>query len=511
MTQVHSVIHLIHSMTAVEKKAFSSHARFDNRCPNYLTLYTIIARNGTISDAELKEAFLKACPGASLETSAKYLFYRMLDTIQALRKTQDSFFSLFDTIMKARILFEMSLFDECFDLLREVMEQARKNENYYALLLASRLELEYLLAVNFPGMSEKSLLQKQFQLTEALKFLRRINEQSSLYEILKYRVLYKGHTRSQQQKNELNDLVFSELSLVASQNMENFEINKLHQLFQSVYLISVGDYKSAQHSFYELNTLFESNRHLWSDPPIYYLNMLEGVLESLRSIHDYEGMGYFLDQLKKIESSSTDFRINLVSITFQYELFPLLDTGDFVACRTLIDQYKFKLYEKSGNLNRVRQAELYLYTSIVYLGSGEYHKALKALNQIYLRIKNITFLPLHRTIRLINLVILYHLDETELIKNEIRSLKRDMSSNDKGYRIERFLFGFLNKHQSHLTAGRPREWEKVGIAIDDIRQDPFEQQILRIFDFTAWIESQYRLIPLSDVLKQKTAKSSARP
>jgi hypothetical protein len=68
------------------------------------------------------------------------------------------------------------------------------------LLLASRLELEYLLAVNFPGMSEKSLLQKQFQLTEALKFLRRINEQSSLYEILKYRVLYKGHTRSQQQK-----------------------------------------------------------------------------------------------------------------------------------------------------------------------------------------------------------------------------------------------------------------------------------------------------------------------
>jgi hypothetical protein len=113
-------------MSAVEKKAFSSHARFDNRCPNYLTLYTIIARNGTISDAELKEAFLKACPGASLETSAKYLFYRLLTLSRPYGRLRIVFSACSTRLMKARILFEMSLFDECFDLLHEVMEQARE-------------------------------------------------------------------------------------------------------------------------------------------------------------------------------------------------------------------------------------------------------------------------------------------------------------------------------------------------------------------------------------------------
>jgi hypothetical protein len=37
-----------------------------------------------------------------------------------------------------------------------------------------------------------------------------------------------------------------------------------------------------------------------------------------------------------------------------------------------------------------------------------------------------------------------------------------------------------------------------------IRQDVFEQQVLRIFDFTVWIESRIRRIPLDEVMKEKT-------
>jgi hypothetical protein len=35
---------------------------------------------------------------------------------------------------------------------------------------------------------------------------------------------------------------------------------------------------------------------------------------------------------------------------------------------------------------------------------------------------------------------------------------------------------------------------------NEIRKDVFEMQILRIFDFTAWVESMIRKIPLSEVL-----------
>ncbi|MEI7499670.1 MAG: hypothetical protein WCK84_04395 [Bacteroidota bacterium] len=503
MTRVQSLVLLVNSMTLSEKKAFrikSCRARTE---PNYIVLYDAIEKNGSLTIAALRKKFLNHRPGASFETSAGYLFELLLHSMLGLRLEQDSFYGLFNKISEARILYEKSLFNECFELLNEVMAQAEKYENYYALLLASRLELEYLLSLNFPNLSEKALLKKQFKLNEYLKYLRKINEQSSLFEILKHRVVYKGHPRSPKQKNELNDLVFSELSLVASQNLENFEIRKLHQLFQSNYLINVGDYKSALHSYYELNTLFEANKHLWSTPPVYYLNMIEGVLESLRGIRNYQGMSYFIDQLNKIKSTSVDFRINLTCLTFQYELFPFLDTGDFYRCLELMKHYKISLYDKFSSLDRVRQTELCLYTSLVYLGISEFHKAHKFLNQIFISVKNFSFLPIYRTVRLVNLIILYSLGDFDLIKYEIRSMKRDLSGTDKGYKIERFLFRFLSKSPPAIIPNRKKHWDKIRVAYDEMHNDVFEQQILRIFDFTAWLESQIRKIPLSEILKNK--------
>ncbi len=504
MTQIQSLVLLVNSMTLAEKRTFRVQSCQTKNKPNYIVLYDIIEKDSTLPSDELRIRFLGELPGASFETSAKYLFELILHTMLELRQEQDSFYDLFNKILKARILYEKSLFGECFDLLNNVMLQAEKYENYYAMLLASRMELEYLLALGFPNLSEKELLQKQFKLNESLKYIRKINEQSSLFEILKHRIVYKGYPRSQQQKNELNDLVFSELSMIASQNLENFEIRKLHQLFQSNYLISVGDYNSALRSYYELNTLFEANKHLWSSPPVYYLNVLEGVLESLRSIRNYNEMSYFVDQLKKMESTSIDFRLNLSCLTFQYELFPFLDNGDFIACLELMNKYKNPLYDKLSNLDRVRQTELCLYTSLVYLGISDFHKARKFLNQVFLSVKNFSFLPLYRTIRLVNLIILYKLGDFDVITYEIRSMKRDLSGTIKGYKIERFLFRFLSQSPPERPLNPNKQWYKIKVVFDEIRADVFEQQILRIFDFTAWVESEIRKVPLAEVLRDKT-------
>lgn len=298
----------------------------------------------------------------------------------------------------------------------------------------------------------------------------------------------------------MNDLVFSEISIVASQNLDNFEISKLHQLFQSNYMISVGDYKSALNSYIELNNLFEANKHLWSNPPVYYMATLEGVLESLRSIRNYEGMTYFIDQLKAIEGPSADFKIDLTCTIFLYELFPFLDRGDFSAAMDLMKKYKENLYDKLFTLNRARQAELCLYTALIFLGNNEFQKAHKFLNQIILRGKNYYYLPLYRTIRLVNLIILYRLGDFELIRYEIRSMKRDFNYTGKDYKIEKFLFRFLMKELPTAQPRRKALLDRTRREFEEIRKDVFEMQILRIFDFTAWVESMILKVPLGEVL-----------
>ncbi|HLO92030.1 MAG TPA: hypothetical protein VK172_12775 [Lentimicrobium sp.] len=501
MTKFEALVNLVHSMSLAEKKAFKSKLPKRKNTPEYIQLFDIIDEGTGQTPAGIRKIYDSRGKSQAIETTIKYLMGVLLDSLLDLRKEQDSFYTLLNKILKARVLFEKALFDECFEMLANVKQQAARYENYYALLMAGRIELEYLLILNFPQTDEKELLKKQFQLNESLKYLRKINEQSSLYEILKHRIATKGYARSQKEKDELNDLVYSELSIVASFGPENFEISKLHQLFQSNYLISGGDYNSALRSYTELNNLFEQNKHLWSTPPVYYVQSLEGILESLRSIHNYESMGYFTGQLRKIESNSIDFDLNVSSIIYLYELFPLLDTGQYEAAARLMEENKAGIYSKFHSFSMARQAEICLYTSLIFFGNKQYQKAHKFLSQIIIRGKNYYYLPLYRTIRLVNLLILYKLGDLELIGYEIRSIKRDLSGAVKGYKIEKILLKFLLKELPSNTARRDLLWKRYHTEFKALENDVYEQQVLHIFNFTAWVESVITQRGLGEVLK----------
>ncbi|MEO9476221.1 MAG: hypothetical protein ABJG41_11825 [Cyclobacteriaceae bacterium] len=490
-------------MSRSEKKAFKLLISNQERKPYYVQLFELVQKDVNNTSDSIKAEFSSLNPNVSYDTTITYLYKVLLDVMLQLQKEQDSFYSHFDKIMKARILYEKSLFDESLDLLRKVIIEAGKSENHFALLIASRQELEYLLALNFPNIEEKSLLNKQFKINQVIRVIQKMNQQSSLYELLKHRVTHKGNVRSEHQKSELNDLVTSEMSLVASSSVENFEIKKLHQLFQANYLISVGDYKSALHSFYELNDLLERNRHLWSNPPIYYLMTLEGVLDTLRSLRNYDGMTHFISQMKKLKTKSPNFNATVTCLVFLYELFPQLDTGKFKAAEDLMRSYNENLLKKTHLLSLSRTAELSLYTALIYLGLKEFKKAKKNLNAIVFVGKKYSSLPLYRTIRLTNLIILFELKEFDLIKYETRSIKRTINTEDKGYKIELKIIKFVNKPNLPLTSKKREElWSKISKDFEQIRHDPFEHQTLKLFDFSAWIESKVRRIPLSQCINE---------
>lgn len=505
MSKFTSLNLLINSLSKSERKKITSIIRVNDNTADYVDLYRLIDKNPSNNLQEIKEQFLNKRPTAAFNTSVNYLFDTLLNILSQLRIDQDSYFNLFNLLMNVKVLYEKSIYHECFQLLTKVQNEALKYENFFLLLIAQKMELDYLLILDFPDVTEQELLSKQFKINDTLKKIRKINEHASLYELLKYRILHKGTVRSSKQKHDLTDLVVSEMSIVSNSGFENFEIQKNHKLFQSYYLINVGDYKSALNSFYELNNTFEINRHLLSNPPIYYLSTIEGILESLRTIKNYEEMSYFISKLRDIESSSFHFKIQVQCIIFLYTLFPLLDCGKFDEAKILVNSNKEEIYDKMSLLIATRMVQLSLCTAIVYLGTKEFIKARKIISKILIGEKSFLSLPLFRTLRLINLMVLYELSEFDYIDSEVRSMKREIQNSEKNYQIELFMLKLFNKPIDNLSKkDRDLLWLKTESKLIEYQNDKFELQLLRVFDFTAWIESKIKRIPLSIILKEKT-------
>ena len=508
MLKSESLIHLINNLTKQEKKEFSLYIS-NKPEKDYIFLFRLIDDKKVSDPEELKMSFLAAKPTSSFNTVVIYLFDLLIDILTRLRTEQDSYYLLFNELLHARVLYEKSMYQECFQVLKKVKEKAVYYENHFALLVAQRLELNYLLTLDFEDMDEQKLLNKQYKMNNTLKSIRQLNEQSSLYELLKYRMINRGASRSLEETQKLDDLVTSEISIVASAGVENFEIKKNHQLFQANYFITVGDYKAAFNSFVELNKLFEENSHLWNNPPVYYLMTVEGMLESLRIMHNYEGMNYFIEKLTKLSSPSSSFQLNVTYVIFIYRLFSFIDAGDFDKAGIWIAEHQASLIDKMLLLNEQQQAEMSLYIALIHLGNGEYRKARKRLSATIGR-GHLYSLPLFRTIRIVNVMIHYELGDVDYIQSEIRSIKREMSKN-KGYnlKVESFLLKFLNYSFADTNRKRRAEiWESMAEEVHALYADKYETQILRKFDFVAWVEAKIFEVPLSDILKREHASKS---
>jgi hypothetical protein len=504
MSKLTSLVNLVNSLTKAEKKKITTSFTLDKNNADYVFLYKIIDEKTASTPQQIKDTFIAKKPAAAFNTATNYLFENLLTALSQLRTGQDSYYTLFCQLMNAKVLYEKSIYHECFQLLTKIQNEAIKFENFTILLIAQKMELDYLLSLDFQDLSEQELLNKQFKLNETLKKIRKINEHASLYELLKHRILNKGPVRSNKQKMSMNDLVVSEMSIVSSSGFENFEIQKNHKLFQSNYLINVGDYKSALNSYYELTSIFEQNMHLLSNPPMYYLNTIEGVLKSLRNIRNYEGMTYFIDQLEKLETTSAHFKSQIDSVIFLYKILPLIDTGDFTEASKMIDKQKENLLDNTYLFSIEKQIQLLLYISIVYLGTNEPNKARKIITQITQNERKVFSLPLFTTIRLVKLMILYEQKEFDYMDFEIRSVKREIQNNEKSYQLEQILLKFLSKYPDELTEQKSMiMWQKLKPTLDEIRNNKFEMQLLRIFDFIAWIESKVFRKPLSKVLEEK--------
>lgn len=507
MSKINSLVLLVKSLTKAEKRYFKLSSNLQKGTKDYLSLFNLIDQ-GTGID-ELKNAFLTKKASASFEVSCNYLYKLILDGILHARSEKQMTNKLINDTLKVNILFEKGLYDDGLKLIHQVQEHANQYELHIIKLWAASLELSYISNFTFHTITETELLQKQLKIQSLLKYNQHINQHTSLYQLLQHRLIHVGSVRTNQQKDDLNDLLVTELNLLSKPFADTFESQKNHLLFQASYLITVGDYKSALKTFYELNTLFENRQHLWVSNLMDYLLTMEGVLNSLHGIKKYDEMKYFIDQLMLLKTHTDHQEVTCKQIVYVFQMVKLLAKGDFEEGEQLVEEYKDTIFKKINYLSVSKQATFFLYTAFIYIGLGNMKKAHYYLNHILLEGNLFHHLPVYRTFRLINLLVHFELKNHDYIAHEIRSFKRNLKSNNqKTYLLEKVILGFIqHRTMPSSTKARLQLWEKIAPKFEKIKHDKFEVQAVNLFNFSTWMEAKLCKRPFQDLIKEQYSVS----
>src|SRR5690606_15619273 len=155
------------------------------------------------------------------------------------------FFQSLQGMMRVKILQERSLTEEGYRELKKIRRASESFHQHVIEYLTYRWELNHLADQNFPGINDKALIGTQMKARDILKRMNRIQDHYTLLELLKLRLIELGKVSSDEDKKRLNDLVLTEMILVADKSKNSFVEQKLHLMFQSFFFTHIGDYQSA--------------------------------------------------------------------------------------------------------------------------------------------------------------------------------------------------------------------------------------------------------------------------
>lgn len=490
MSKLDHLIVLMNTMNRSEKRYFDLHSQLYDGDKDYRLLYRIVHKMNYDADS-VKAEFTRLKPKASFEITCSHLYQALLDKLSAKDTESELEFQIMKAYQQARFLYKRNLCNQSLQLIRKFKKTALDYEFFSYFLLLAKLEIRICNQMEFDGIDEDELVRIQSKIESVSRQQRAIENLTGLYNLISLRQIKQGQVRNEAEKTKLNDLAFNELQAISGQSKDSFEAQKLHLLFQSAYFMKTANPKSSLKVYYELNQLFENNRKLWGNPPYFYINHIRGILNNLRWFGNYAEMPYFIDKLKNLLSEFPVARATIFPLIFIFESRMLTDQILFTEALAHLHSIQDKLTENETNLTFVTKAEIALQTAVVLFWNRNYKQALKAIRPILNAGKPFSQLPQTKPVRFINILIHCELNDQDYLESEIRSFERDLKKRGKPLKSEEIILKSVSIIMKEADTKRySKKLLKQKETLQELKNNPFERQLLNLFDFISWIEGK---------------------
>lgn len=486
MLTIEPLYTLIHSLTKAEKRYFTLTAEMQKGKKEYLKLFKILEASDKFDEA-LIETLKDEYHDSTIEPARKHLYSVIMKSLRQFGNAKDVETKLSNLLQDARILYNKGLIDASFQVLGKVKQIALDYEKFFYFLLAAKQELNYLVRSQFLALDESRLIEKQAKFREIFELQLGAAQHSMLYQVLLFRYWKNGVVRSQKQVVSLNDLLLEEHQMLSGQRRRSFESQQLHLQFQSVYFLISGNPEGSLSVYRDLDSLFRSNATLWQESPLYYIQLIDGILYDLRSMDRYDEMEYYYGRLREIEVNSESLEKMVDAIMFSHQLNSYSDQNKFKEGKALL---LLKAKEIEGDLEYLPiqlQAEVQLAVARIYFRNKEYSSVLKIVNGVLNQIPGATsirhssFIVFH----LLNIQVNMALKNSDYLYYALRSLERRLKNSRSLYGVEELMLTIGKRWLSNKSLNDLEDRVKL------LEDNPFERYFIKTLFIKSWLAQTF--------------------
>jgi tetratricopeptide (TPR) repeat protein len=502
---------LIRSLSPSEKRYFRlfSAKHVINGKNNYMKLFDVIEGMEEYDENRVKEKLKDQALVRNLAYEKNYLYDMLSDSLHVYHLNLSRESELRKQLHLVSIYFDKSLYPHCRKLLRQIRATAEELDKHNYMYEALMWEKKLLMQISYSGITEVHL-QKLFEETTAVaEKMKNQVAYSNLSEMLRFLIDTSGQVRSSAQKKKFDKVIRNPLLKSETRALSNAGKRMYNSIWMNYHFYTNGPVlKITRHTSRELQ-LLEAKPGLIEENPNLYIGVLGNTIVTFLEQKNYPEATRYIDRLRSLPQTlkvklPTHLRLKLFVLLYSQELTLYIESGEFGKVHEVIEEVENGLDFFDGKIGKTHAITIYYNLMYLYLGTGEFRKALKWLNKI-LQFKGVDAREdIICFSKILQLIIYFELNDSEALPHVFKSTYRYLAKRKRVYKGETMILNFIRRSTQMKT-----KKEVIG-AYTELRTNflklskhPFEKNLFVYFDFVSWLESKMENRDFASIIREK--------
>lgn len=513
MKQSTDLFDLIQSMSPAEKRYFKIFATRHTigQQNNYVKLFDVVEKQRQYDEEKVKNELKGEKFISDIAVYKSYLHQLILDGLHSFYLNSSVESKIKKQMDQLSILFNKGLYTQGEKLLQKTKSVAIAHEKYYHLLSISDWELSFIRTKAFEKTNE-SRLSKIF--AEEDEFFKKYKEEQEYYKLLAqvaHLISTVGQIKSDSQEAKYRKVMSHKL--LSNENIPCTFQGKLtfYNIWLLYFMQSHRSYKKALKFVSGNLKLFEDHPEMMVDKAARYVTMLTNIIMIHIESKKYDTAHYYLKKAREFPAKykvKTEGRIALriFSLSYLLETHIYVRTGAFEKIGEIKDDIERGLKQFDRKIPMDTRSIIYFNMAYMYFGNREYHISSQYLNKIANNPDPNARQDIICLSKILLFIVYYELDDTLLFQARLKSTQRYLVKRNNVFKLEAIILEFIKKLPKLNSKKELVDYFKqMKKELEEISKIPFEQIILKDFDFIAWVESKIENRPFAEMVKRRAS------